>query len=153
MLHQPNLPFGDTHPLSSEALESDRIERHLGFLSSSIAAILDALPIPRRALSDSTKALHVRVTLERRNGFCPCCQQVTVCTIDGRLAGAQFDHFYGRNRNAPDETWLVCERCNRELEMPPFKASARNAFYAYQAAVLIFMAEAQQELKLFDSRG
>ena len=50
------------------------------------------------------------------------------------------------------ETWLVCERCNRELETPSFKASARNTSYAYQAAVLIFMAEAQQELKLFDGR-
>jgi len=36
-------------------------------------------------------------------------------------------------------------------EITAFKASARNAFYAYQAAVLIFMAEAQQQLKLFDS--
>jgi hypothetical protein len=84
----------------------------------------------------------VRVTLERRSGYCPCCQQTRVCSIDGRLPGSEFDRWYGRNRNAPDETWLICGPCNRENETPAFKASVRSAFYAYQAAVLIFMAEA-----------
>jgi hypothetical protein len=110
------------------------------FVSAGLAAILENMPRPRRELSESTKALHLRVTLERRNGYCPACQQQRVCDAEGKLPNAQYDHFYGRNRNAPDETWLVCAPCNRELEIPAFKASVRSAFYAYQAAVLVFMA-------------
>ena len=132
-------PAGHTH-------EGERVERTLGFLSAGIAAILENLPLPRRAPSDSTKALHIRVTLERRNGYCACCQQTPVCSANGKLPGAEFDHWYGRHRNAPDETWLVCVACNRELETPQFKASARSSFYAYQHAVLIFLAEGQRQL-------
>jgi len=139
--HQTKLPLQPPRDDSG-----DRIERALGFVTAGLAAVLESLPLPRRPLSESTKALHVRVTLERRNGFCPCCQQQPVCSIDGRLPGAQFDHFYGRNRNAPDETWLVCARCNRELEVPAFKGSVRSSFYSYQHAVLIFMADAQRDL-------
>src|SRR5262245_37109758 len=92
----------------------DRVERALGFVSAGLAAVLENLPLPRRTLNESTRALHLRVTLERRNGYCPCCQQTLVCDAAGKLPGAEFDHWYGRNRNAPDETWLICSPCNRE---------------------------------------
>lgn len=144
--HQTKLPLQHFPATQVDAPENDRVERALGFVTAGLAAILENLPLPRRALSESTKALHVRVTLERRNGFCPCCQQQPVCDCEGKLPGAQFDHFYSRNRNAPDETWLVCSNCNRELEIPAFKASTRSSFYSYQHAVLIFMADAQRDL-------
>jgi hypothetical protein len=140
---QTNLPF-DVPAL--ERPQGDRLERSLAFMSAGIAAILDNLPVPRRSLSDSTKALHQEVTLLRRNGYCPCCQQVHVCDVQGKLPGAEFDHWYGRNRNAPDETWLICSACNRELENPSFKASVRSSFYSYQHAVLIMMVNTQPGL-------
>src|SRR5215472_8611280 len=34
-----------------------------------------------------------------------------------------------------------------------FKASVRSSIYSYQRAVIVVLAEAQQELKLFDARG
>lgn len=136
-----------------EAFADDRIERALGFVSAGLAAILDNMPLPRRVLSETTKALHVRVTLDRRAGWCPCCSSVRVCDVDGRVPGAEFDHYYGRSRNSPDETWLVCGGCNRDLELPAFKASVRSNFYAYQHAVLVMMAEAAEaQGDLFEDR-
>ncbi|MGA3186692.1 MAG: hypothetical protein ABSF22_06235 [Bryobacteraceae bacterium] len=138
MFQQTELPLLPA-PVGGRPIEDpdrNRIERTLGFLSAGVAAILDNLPLP----------LHVRVTLERRAGWCPCCQQAKVCDGNGKLPGAEFDHWYGRNRNSADETWLVCSSCNRELEVPAFKATMRTNFYAYQAAVLIFMADAQRDL-------
>jgi hypothetical protein len=123
-----------------------RIERSLSFLSAATAAILDGLPVQRRPLSESTKALHLRVIALRRSGYCPCCQQVKVCTIEGRLPGSEFDHWYGRQRNGPEETWSVCTACNRELETPSFKAGARSSFEAYQQALKPFLLESQREL-------
>jgi hypothetical protein len=46
---------------------------------------------------------------------------VQVCTVAGKLEGAEFDHFFARSKNGPIETWLVCSACNRMLEDPEFK--------------------------------
>jgi hypothetical protein len=68
------------NPQESIAIQPlDRIERSLNFLSATTAAILDGLPVQRRPLAESTKALHLRVTCLRRNGYCSCCQRVRVC--------------------------------------------------------------------------
>jgi hypothetical protein len=124
----------------------DRIERSLSFLSAATAAILDGLPVQRRALTDTTKVLHVRVTIARRNGYCSCCQRVRVCDVERRLPGAEFDHWYGRHRSGPDETWLVCGACNRELETTQFKSNVRSSFEAYQHALRGFLHDSQREL-------
>lgn len=145
---QTKLPLDFFQPLETDPPTDERLPRYLAFMSAGIATILDSLPVPRRALSESTKALHLRVTLERRNGYCPCCQQVPVCTAEGKLPCAQFDHFYSRNRAAPDETWLICASCNRELENTHFKASVQSCFRAYSSAVFVYMAE--QQSRLFD---
>ena len=101
-----------------------RLRRDLQFVSETVVTILESLPVQRRPIPEWAKALHVRVTLARRNGFCPCCQQTQVCSADGRADGAEFDHFYGRHRNGPGETWLVCGDCNRRLEIG--RASCRE---------------------------
>lgn len=127
----------------------DRVQRDLRFVAQTVTAILDGLPVQRRPLAESTKALHVQVTWMRRNGYCPCCQRVDVCGVDGKLPAAEFDHWYGRSRNRPEETWLVCRDCNRQLENTEFKATMRSAFEAYQQALRQFSAS-EQSRSLFD---
>jgi hypothetical protein len=125
-----------------------RLRRDLQFVSETVVTILDSLPVQRRPIPDWAKALHVRVTLLRRNGYCPCCQQMQVCSLEGKITGAEFDHWYGRHRNGPGETWLVCGECNRRLENTAFKTSARSAFEAYQDALTKFIAAGQTRLFL-----
>jgi hypothetical protein len=134
-------------PQESIAIQPlDRIERSLNFLSATTAAILDGLPVQRRPLAESTKGLHLRVTCLRRNGYCSCCQRVRVCDVERRLPGAEFDHWYGRHRNGPEETWLVCGACNRELETTQYKSGVRSSFEAYQHALRAFLQDGQREL-------
>ena len=87
--------------------------------------------------------LHAKVIWLRRSGFCPCCQQVPVCNEQGKLSGAEFDHFYARHRNAAHETWLICSECNRRLETTDFKTGARSAFESYQQALRPFLEDGQ----------
>ena len=132
-----------TQPADDELV---RLRRDLQFVSETVMTILESLPVQRRPIPDWAKALHVRVTLLRRNGYCPCCQQTQVCSADGKTTGAEFDHWYGRHRNGPGETWLVCGECNRRLETTAFKNGARSAFEAYQDAVSKFLAAGQNRL-------
>ncbi len=110
--------------------------------------IRQSLPQQRRPLSPKTQALHVAVTLARRNGICPCCQEAPVCTESGRLPGAEYDHFYGRSQNRASQTWLVCADCNQHLTDSEFKATARSSFEAYQQALKPFTGGRQLGLKL-----
>ena len=104
-------------------------------LAEGLRDIKASLPIQRRPLSQRAQAIHIMVTSTRRNGLCPCCQETQVCTDSGRIEGAEYDHWYGRNMNRATETWLICGRCNEQLNKADFKASARSAFESYQAAV------------------
>lgn len=117
----------------------DRLQRELRFVAETVTAIMDSLPIQRRPLNDSTKAVHVKATWLRRNGFCPACQQTPVCVATEKVDGAEFDHWYARHRNRAEETWLVCAPCNSRLESTAFKASIRSAFESYQAALRPFL--------------
>lgn len=123
----------------------ERLHRDVRYVSETVSVILESLPVQRRPLSEWTKALHIRVTLLRRNGFCPCCQQLVVCSPEGRAEGAEFDHWYARYRNGPEETWLVCAPCNRALEGTGYKVALRSAFEAYQQALRPFLS-GQREL-------
>jgi hypothetical protein len=58
-----------------------------------------------------------------------------VCTEDGRLPGAEYDHFFARDKNRVGQTWLVCGEFNTRLLDTDYKAWARSAFEAYQAAL------------------
>ena len=58
-----------------------------------------------------------------------------MCNQDGRLPGAEFDHWYARNRARAEETWLICSACNQRLNDTEFKAGVRSAFESYQIAL------------------
>jgi hypothetical protein len=95
----------------------------------------ESLPMQRRPLSRWVQRIHLEATYTRRNGLCPCCEAVPVCNEHGRLPGAEFDHWYARNRAGIEATWCVCSACNQRLNDTNFKAAARSAFEAYQLAV------------------
>lgn len=124
----------------------DPLHREVRFIGEAVREILRGLPVQRRPLSDTTKELHLQVTLARRSGFCPCCQRVKVCSPCGRIEGAEYDHFYARHRNGPAETWLVCGPCNRQLEDPAFKSNVRCCFEAYQQALNAIFESGQRNL-------
>ena len=131
---------------TNEKSAIDELRRDVKFVAEMVSTVLDNLPIARRPLSDSVRALHVRVVWERRSGYCPCCQRVQVCNAEGKLAGAEFDHFFARNRSAASESWLVCGSCNQQLEAPWYKQSAQSAFAAYQQALQPFLADDNRQL-------
>lgn len=142
-MHDPqlHLPYSDS--------TIDQIHHELRRVSITVQEIAASLPQQRRPLADGTKAIHLRVTWERRAGWCPCCQLTPVCDSSGKLPQAEFDHWYGRHRNASSETWLVCCDCNRQLENAEFKTRARSAFEAYQAALEVVV-RAMRQASLFD---
>ena len=140
--HQMKLEIAQDGSLEKTAI--DELRRDVRFVAETVTAILDNLPVQRRPLSESVRALHIRVVWERRSGYCPCCQQVPVCNVDGKLAGAEFDHFFARQKNAATESWLVCGACNQQLEAPWYKQAARSAFEAYQQALRPFLDGGQQ---------
>src|ERR1700712_4026377 len=73
------------------------------------------LPLQRRPLSPKTQEIHVRATWARRNGYCPACSEVQVCTELSRLDGAEYDHAFSRNQDRVTQTWLGCRDCNRKM--------------------------------------
>jgi hypothetical protein len=100
----------------------------------------------RRPLSASTQRLHIKVIATRRNGLCPCCQEVPVCTEAGKLSDAEYDHWFSRDKNRLTQTWLVCAECNQRLRDTDFKSRARSAFEAYQQALQPFLSGRQGSL-------
>ncbi len=115
------------------------ISRGVESIQTELHEIRAALPAQRRPLSRRAQAIHIRVIATRRNGLCPCCQAVPVCTEAGKLPGAEFDHWYSRNQNRISQTWLTCHECNVRLVDSDFKAAARSAFEAYQQALRPFL--------------
>jgi hypothetical protein len=95
----------------------------------------DNLPVQRRPLSRWAQRIHIEVLNAKRNGLCPCCKEIRVCGEQGRLPGAEYDHFFARNRACAEETWLVCSGCNEHLNQPEFKTSIRSLFEGYQLAL------------------
>jgi hypothetical protein len=104
-------------------------------ITEELRTIKTSLPMQRKPLSRRTQAIHLQTTLTRRNGLCPCCQETPVCNDHGRLPGAEYDHFFARDKNRVTQTWLVCGACNQRLIDTDCRAAARSAFEAYQAAV------------------
>ena len=93
------------------------------------------LPMQRRAVSKRTEAIHVLAVWTRRNGLCPCCQEVQVVDEFQRLPGSEIDHWLNRANNRPNAVWIVCGPCNRKLVNAEFKATAQPAFASFQAAL------------------
>lgn len=113
----------------------DRLHSGQIHICEQVKDLRDALPMQRRPLSRWVQQIHVEVLNAKRGGLCPCCESVRVCDETGRLPGAEYDHWYSRNRNRAEETWCVCAICNQRLNDTGFKASVRSAFESYQLAL------------------
>lgn len=106
------------------------------------------LPLQRRAVSKRTEAMHIQAVWTRRNGLCPCCQEVQVVNEFERLPGAEIDHWLNRSNNKANAVWIVCAPCNQKLVQAEFKAAAQPAFAAFQAALKPFLGNRQLSLTL-----
>jgi len=128
----------------------DRIRSANVIMFEQLKDIRSSLPMQRRPLSMWVQQVHIEVLNAKRGGLCPCCEETPVCTVAGRLPGAEFDHWFARNRARAEETWLVCSSCNAKLNETAFKASVRSAFESYQLAlgrVLQARQSAQMEIR------
>jgi hypothetical protein len=140
------------HVISVLSQKLDRLHSGQLVLCAQVKDLRESLPMQRRPLSRWVQAMHVQVTYSRRNGICPCCQEVPVCDEHGRLPGAEFDHFYARNRAGIEATWCVCSACNQRLNDTNFKAASRSAFEAYQMAVRrVLSAQPSRQVPLVES--
>ena len=45
---------------------------------------------------------------------------------------AEFDHFYSRERNGFEDTWLICVPCHQRLTIGGERAQQTDAFNLYQ---------------------
>ena len=104
-------------------------------LAAGLRDIKASLPMQRRPVSKRVQSIHITATLVKRAGLCPCCQEARIVDDRGRLPGAEFDHWYSRDKNRAHQVWLVCAACNGALVNTEFKAAARSAFESYQAAL------------------
>jgi hypothetical protein len=117
-------------------------------LAAEVRDIRVNLPVQRRPLSKRAQQIHIAATWSRRNGLCACCQTTPVCLESGRLNGAEYDHWFGRNQARVTQTWLICRDCNQRLTDTDFKSGARSAFESYQQALPPFLGGRQVPLGL-----
>jgi hypothetical protein len=101
--------------------------------------------VPRHDFTPNTRRLFVHVVWKRYGGSCPCCKNAKI-VVDGREAKgvAHADHFNGRERNSPEDGWLVCMKCNQLLAHDgQFKERSKARFQVFQ----------QDRLDLFGTRN
>lgn len=109
-----------------------QLERQLGRVESRVDSF-----VPRRPITDSVKARH-RAVLRELGGRCPCCGKRDV--VDGRggvTQGAEWDHFYSRERREFADVWLLCKACHREMQA---RHDRTIEFLAYQRRAVAFEA-------------
>ncbi len=119
----------DLHAAISAALATS-LAPYVAKLEMRLAAVEDrvAANVPRRPITESTRKRH-KAVLAKLGSRCPCCGVARVLDESGRVVGAEFDHFYSRERRAFQEVWLVCRPCHLQMgDRVRFAA----AFEAYQ---------------------
>lgn len=118
----------DLHTALTEAL-AEALGPHVAVLDTRLAAPEErvAAHVPRKAITESVKRRH-RAVLTALGGRCPCCGLARVLDDDGRVHGAEWDHFYSRERRAFAEVWLVCRPCHLRMADRTKFAAAFEAF-------------------------
>lgn len=105
----------------------ERLENQLGYVCSRVEEF-----IPRRHIHETVKHRH-RSILKLLGGRCPCCGLVSVLDASGEVIGAEYDHFYSRERNALEDTWLICKACHRNMKD---RVKYTDQFRVYQQRVV-----------------
>lgn len=84
--------------------------------------------VPRKSLSETVKAQHRHIVVSL-GGRCPCYGFVILVDPGGRLLAGEYDHFYSRERNAFEDTWLICKDCHLSMKD---RAEYIDEFRTYQ---------------------
>lgn len=71
--------------------------------------------VPRRPIPSSVKERHI-IIVSQLGGRCPCCGVESVLDESGAIINGEFDHFFSRERNAFEETWLICRSCHLQMK-------------------------------------
>jgi hypothetical protein len=152
---QQSFPFEHVIRIIGERMDEharrlDRIHSGQILICAQMKDLRESLPMQRRPLSRFVQQLHIEVVRMKRNGLCPCCQEVPIVNDHGRLPKLEFDHWYNRSNARAEATWAVCRHCNAKLNDTGFKASVRSAFESYQLALRTVIQTRQTTL--MDSR-
>lgn len=84
--------------------------------------------VPRKLLSVAVKSRH-RLVIASLGGRCPGCGLTDIVDPEGRLLSGEYDHFYSRERNAFEDTWLICKSCHVSMGE---RAEHTDEFRTYQ---------------------
>lgn len=121
-----------------------QIERQLGRVEQRVDGF-----VPRRPITDTVKARH-RAVLRDLGGRCPCCGKREVLDSRGGVVqGAEWDHYYSRERREFADVWLLCKPCHREMGT---RHDRTIEFLAYQRRAVAFEA-GQMEIFPLSSSG
>lgn len=86
----------------------------------------------RRSLTKDTQRKHV-YAVAQLGGKCPCCCNVLIVnSANKKLAEGEFDHWKSKALNDLQNTWLICQGCNGNLNNREFRDSVEIHFNAYQ---------------------
>lgn len=108
----------------------ERIEAQLADVDARVSAF-----VPRRTITDSVKVRH-RDVLRELGGRCPCCGTTPVVDDAGAvLQGAEWDHYYSRERRDFGEVWLICRPCHRGMRDRHEPTAEFQAFQRRAAAI------------------
>lgn len=106
-----------------------RLEQHVISISEHIHQY-----VPRKPIPVSVKERH-RLVIAALGSRCPCCGLAKVLDPEGRILDAEFDHFYSRERNAFEETWLICRSCHQQMRDRPIFTDEFRSYQRRAAAV------------------
>lgn len=110
---------------------------------------------PRHDFSANTRRMWVRCVQTFYNGMCPHCRKVKIVRDGVEIKGeSHADHFNGRERNKPQDGWLVCVRGNYELANDAqAKDRAKPHFQVFQDNLLQMFGTAAKQSSRKRSRS
>lgn len=102
---------------------------------------------PRHNFTKNTQRIWICVVVEHNSGKCPCCRKVKIIHDGRKIEGvAQDDHFNGRERNTPQDGWLVCVGCNLKLrDNAEYKEGAKPHFRVFQDNLMLMFGTARKQ--------
>ena len=105
----------------------------------------------RKEFPAATRHEYRLTVLKRYQCQCPCCQATTILDKNGQAIPdiAHYEHWNGKQSNRPSDGWLVCRKCNIELEAS--RHHKRTAFERFQQ-LREEVCQPQSQLSLFEHK-
>jgi hypothetical protein len=87
-----------------------------------------------------TRRIHQLHVWSQYAGMCPCCRVVQIVKENGdRLLACNDEHYGGRAKNKPHQTWITCAECNQRLLDLDYHGSKHQVFVNYQDSLRHFL--------------